>query len=140
MITEPEYKLCKRGHLRSPDNVKKSGGCKECEGITSRIYNHSQRGMENRRRWNHSPKGKEWFCTYSQSPHFGKSPQRQEYKRRSVKYMVVNITKLYVSQLLDIPVALITDDLYLKKREQLLLYRALKELQQTIKELKGKSK
>jgi len=36
--TEIVYKLCKRGHVRSPENVNMSGACKACKVIHARQY------------------------------------------------------------------------------------------------------
>lgn len=33
-----EYKLCKRGHVRSPENLTKHGACRICRNITSHNY------------------------------------------------------------------------------------------------------
>jgi len=40
-----EYKLCKRGHVRSPENLDKHGNCKECKKLWS-LKNYTKRPLK----------------------------------------------------------------------------------------------
>ena len=66
-------KLCKYGHEKTPENIYKSGNCKECQKAyqlaysqtperkaAMKAYQQSPEGKESKRRFRQSPKGKEY--------------------------------------------------------------------------------
>lgn len=116
MDGDPQYKLCKRGHLKTPENTSKDGHCKECSKLFFSEWR--KKNVEKIKEGNvrfrvlHPDKNK-------------------RYNDRAAK----ELKKGYVAVVLDIHVNEITDELYELKKDQLLLFRAIRELNKTIKEL-----
>ena len=77
LIMDVVVKLCKYGHEKTPENMYKSGNCKECQKsyqlaysqtperkAAIKAYQQSPEGKESRRRFQQSPKGKEYQKTW----------------------------------------------------------------------------
>jgi len=115
-----EYPICRRGHVKSPDNLTSNGQCKLCRCINSR--NHYVNNKDKFRKRN---------VEYNIQCPTAKKKASQKYVSKTIK----NVTRLYVSSKLDIRVGQLTDALYELAKEHILLHRAIKELNQTIKEI-----
>ena len=74
--SEVVYERCKRGHVRSPENVSKDGRCKECRKLYRKKYEQSEKGKEYRKRYEQSEKCKEYRKRYKQSEK-GKESQKR---------------------------------------------------------------
>jgi len=117
-----EYPICRRGHVKSPDNLTSNGKCKLCINIVIRNHHknnpngYTKRYVEYRKRY--------------------PEPLKKAAHKFRVK-SVQNITRTYAAATLGIKIGQLTPELYELVRERLLMFRAIKELNQTIKEIGG---
>jgi hypothetical protein len=123
------YTICKQGHAGLPENIDKWGRCKKCHAHDRRLYNQTPKAKETRKEYTQLPRIKEAMKRYAKTPKGKRATRKADLQTR------LNVTRAYAAAQLRIPVALMTDDLYQLQREKILLYRAIKELKQTIKEI-----
>jgi len=117
MDGEIEYKTCKRGHLKTPDNTYYYGRmCKECMRITKSAWRKKNRGKMNA----------------ENSLYHKRHPEKQ--KERNAKN-IIEVSRKYVARILKIRTCEMPEELYELKREQILLFRARQSLNKTIREL-----
>jgi hypothetical protein len=121
-----EYRICKHGHVQSPSNLTKRGTCNICNTIY--IQRHRSKTIIK-----NPSKYKEQSAKYRKA--------NKEYvnasQRKTRKKQVQTITECYVSEKLGIKLSQLTPELYELVKERLLIFRAIKELNQTIKEIGG---
>jgi len=65
---EGKVKLCKYGHVKTPENTYKSGNCKECQKIYQKAYSQTPERKAAMKKYNQSPEGKASRKAYQQSP------------------------------------------------------------------------
>ena len=78
-------KLCKYGHEKTPENMYKSGNCKECQKTYQKAYSQKPERKATLKAYGQSPEGKATRMKYQQSPK-GKAYQKEWYalNRRKV--------------------------------------------------------
>ena len=97
------YKLCKRGHVRSPENVNKDRKCKEC-----------------RKAYEQSPARKEHKKEYKKA--YDRSPSKKEYNKKYANLCADG----YIAASLGIPVSQVPEDYLEIKRLTIQIQRSLK--------------
>lgn len=127
------YKLCKRGHVKSPENVTKHGECKECKKLYSKMYMQGPKWKEYQRSPVRKSKQNEREKEHLQSHEYrNRRNERQREHRRSQRYKelinkkAADITDYYISQLLRIPMPLIPPELTQIMRANIKLKREIK--------------
>lgn len=105
--TKTGYPLCKRGHVRSPDNLGSRGKCKTCNRERQQAYQQSEKGRARQKAYKQSEKG------------------RASQRKYASRY-AANLSDGYVAHVLRIPSALAMPDLVEIKRLSIQLHRGLK--------------
>ena len=130
---ETGYKLCKHGHVRSPENTNAKGECRECCRAWSAKWMEKNRETAIERNAKAYQAGKDYYKK--------KSAKWKESNRESVsainKRAVDRLTDYYVASKMGLKTKNAPPDMINLKREQLLLKRANKELKNAVKEIRG---
>lgn len=127
-----EYKLCKRGHVRSPDNVNKSNNCIRCskdrqktpEYKTKEKLHKADPEIQKRNRAKEKIyKNTERYKAYDRE--YKKSETYREYRLSLIK----NLSDKYVMDKLKLQVGCAPPELIELKRQQLKLTRFARSAQ-----------
>ena len=127
---ETEYKLCKRGHVRSPENLNKRRECKEC--IKHRDQTPERK--EYQKKYNQLPTSKEYQKKYQPEKHKERknSSVFKEYRKKHTKDQVDLLTDTYVRHKLGLKTIYAPPEILELKRLQITLKRELKKCKQSI--------
>jgi hypothetical protein len=71
-------KLCKYGHMKTPENTYKNGNCKECQKAYQKAYSQKPERKATLKAYGQSPECKAKKNAYQQSPE-GKAYQKAWY-------------------------------------------------------------
>lgn len=110
------YKLCKRGHVRSPENVNKDRKCKECRKAYEQSPARKEHKKEYKKAYDQSPARKEYKKAYD------RSPSKKEYNKKYANLCADG----YIAASLGIPVSQVPEDYLEIKRLTIQIQRSLK--------------
>jgi hypothetical protein len=143
MEEEVVYKLCKRGHVKSPDNVYKDGHCRACRITYQSEYSKSNRAKISKQQLQWANKNKERVKERSDKYRLNNAEKikikrannidkiRQRNRKSNAKSVEI-LSNAYVALKMKISVVLLSPELIELKRNRLLEIRALRELKKAI--------
>lgn len=122
------YRLCKRGHVRSPENITKRGGCKGCEKARKKAYQKTLGSKVYQRAYQQvytqKPENKAYYKAYHKA--YQQTPKCKARKKEYEAYVVRQLADVYIADLMDISTIQATPELLEIKRLSLKLHRSLK--------------
>ena len=122
------YKLCKRGHVRSPENVNRFNECLECK----KLYKKTEKCKTQTKSYQQSAKYIETRKVYTRTDQRRNSESKRlcKYKKRSREVL----TDAYIAnELFRVPTSLVPKEIIELKRAYILLKRELKKCKQSDK-------